>query len=293
MTVLPGTPRASRISHQVLLGRGVDAGDRLVEQVQVGPRRERPGEEDAPALAARQRADLAVAVVPPCRPVSSAAATALAVVAARERRSPISGYRPIIATSPTVTGNAQSTELGLGHVGDRLAARPGGAAETPRPCRERPQQPGDDLEQRALAGAVRTDDGEQRAGRDLQVDVGQGDPVAVAGRDVGGGVTAAVAAVPSSERLGDDLVARCHAMHLRGMSSYGRRPDSVVVERRHDGRDAGLLGERLGELGVELRLAKTALTPAALTLSTRPAQLRRRSAPGPRSARMTPTSSNP
>ena len=46
--------------HQVLLGRGVDAGDRLVEQVQVGLGGDRPGQEDAPALAAGQRADLAV-----------------------------------------------------------------------------------------------------------------------------------------------------------------------------------------------------------------------------------------
>ena len=53
---------------QVLLGRGVDAGDRLVEEVQVGLRRERPGEEHAPALAARQRADLGRARGRPCRP---------------------------------------------------------------------------------------------------------------------------------------------------------------------------------------------------------------------------------
>ena len=46
--------------HQVLLGPRVDAGDRLVEQVQLGFGGDGPGEEDPAALAARQGADLAV-----------------------------------------------------------------------------------------------------------------------------------------------------------------------------------------------------------------------------------------
>ena len=52
--------RASRLQdvHQVLLGRGVDAGDRLVEQVQVRLGGQGAGEEDAPPLAARQAPDL-------------------------------------------------------------------------------------------------------------------------------------------------------------------------------------------------------------------------------------------
>ena len=54
--------------HQVLLRRRVDAGDRLVEQEQVGLRGQRAGEEHAPSLAARQAADLRpqVATMPTC-----------------------------------------------------------------------------------------------------------------------------------------------------------------------------------------------------------------------------------
>ena len=49
--------------HQVLLRGRVDAGHGLVEQVEVGVRGERPGEEHAPPLAARQLTDLHAAVV--------------------------------------------------------------------------------------------------------------------------------------------------------------------------------------------------------------------------------------
>ena len=47
------------------------------------------------------------------------------------------------------------------------------------------EQAGDDLEQGALAGTVRADDGEQAAGLDGEIDVLERDAVAVADRDVG------------------------------------------------------------------------------------------------------------
>ena len=49
--------------HELLLRRRVDAGHGLVEQVEVGVRGERPGEEHAPPLAARQLTDLHAAVL--------------------------------------------------------------------------------------------------------------------------------------------------------------------------------------------------------------------------------------
>ena len=60
MTGLAGSGLRLEDVHQVLLGPHVDAGDGLVEEVQVGLGRDRAGQEDAAALAARQRADLAV-----------------------------------------------------------------------------------------------------------------------------------------------------------------------------------------------------------------------------------------
>ena len=162
-------------AHQVLLGRDVDPGHRLVEQVQVGLRRERLGQEDAPALATRQGADLAIALVRHADRLERCR-DGLAVLRGRaERPMPMSGTRPIIATSPTVTGNAQSTGSACGTYAIRLADARERARRTPRPSPRTAQQPGDGLEQRALARAVRADDREQRTGRDLEVDVGQGD----------------------------------------------------------------------------------------------------------------------
>ena len=51
-TVRPAARLGLEDPHQVLLGRDVDAGHRLVEEVQVGPRRERLGQEDPATLTA-------------------------------------------------------------------------------------------------------------------------------------------------------------------------------------------------------------------------------------------------
>ena len=79
MTVLPAraSPSSTSISSSWVVG--VDPGDRLVEQVQLGLGGDRPGEEDPPALTARQRADLAIAGGRPSRRSRSAASTRLAV----------------------------------------------------------------------------------------------------------------------------------------------------------------------------------------------------------------------
>ena len=65
---LAGTRLGLQDVHEVLLGHGVDAGDGLVQQVQVGLGGDRPRQEDAPALAAGQGPDLAIRLRLPCRP---------------------------------------------------------------------------------------------------------------------------------------------------------------------------------------------------------------------------------
>ncbi len=178
MTVRPAAASRLEDLHQVLLGRGVDARDRFVEQVQVRLGREGPAEEHAPALAAREGADLASILTGHadgleglldslpigCRRRSAEPderhATHHHHVAHRDRERPVD-------------------ELGLRHIGDppRLAA--GRAAEHLDRARDRFDEPGDRLEERALARPVRPDDREQRPGPDLEIDVLEGDPVAV------------------------------------------------------------------------------------------------------------------
>ena len=75
-------------------------------------------------------------------------------------------------------------ELRLRHVGDAPGLAAGGAAEDLDPPRPRPGEPGHQLEQRALAGAVGPDDREQAAGLDGDRDVLERDPLAVAGGHV-------------------------------------------------------------------------------------------------------------
>ena len=73
-------------------------------------------------------------------------------------------------------------ELRLRHVGDATGLLAGRVAEDLDAAVPRPQQPGHELEQRALAGAVRPDDRQQRARLDGEVHVLERDPVAVADR---------------------------------------------------------------------------------------------------------------
>ena len=122
--------------HQVFLGRDVHAGDRLVEEVEVGLAR-------PSARARKTRRRCPPDSWPIWRPVASAmptglerlAATASRSAAPGERPIPMSGTRPIITTSPTVTGKRPVDELRLRDVGDpaRLATR--GDRRGPRQCR--------------------------------------------------------------------------------------------------------------------------------------------------------------
>jgi hypothetical protein len=59
ITVLPSAFSALQHIDDGALRRGVDTGERLVQEVEIGILRKRPGEEDALLLAAGQLADLA------------------------------------------------------------------------------------------------------------------------------------------------------------------------------------------------------------------------------------------
>ena len=215
MTVLPRGPRASRRSIRSSWVGGVDAGDGLVEQEQVGLRGDRPGQEHPPPLAAGQPTDLGRAVVghadllerlvdrgPIVRGRDGGAARAPEAahhhdVLDRDREGPVD-------------------ELGLGDVGDP----PGLPAGRPPRTSIRPvhgcSRPGHQLEERALAGAVRTDDGEQACpARPPDRHVLQGEAVVVAGGDVGepdGGVR------PRVLGIGDGAVLEGRQLTLVGMA---------------------------------------------------------------------------
>ncbi len=137
-------------------------GHRLIEEVELGLRGERAGEEDPPALAAGKRADLSPSEVGHVhlrqgggdrRMVARARSPDRAQpgvpthhhdVAGTDREAPVHGFR-------------------LGHIGHRSRMRTRRRPEhlhLPGPWAE---QPCDELEERALAATVRADDRGQRA----------------------------------------------------------------------------------------------------------------------------------
>ncbi len=96
-----------------MLGRRVDPGEGLVQQVEFGILGQGAGEKHALLLAAGELADLAFGEV--CMPTRSRHARARARWRAPvKRNSPTSRYRPIITTSITRAGKSQSTEARWG-----------------------------------------------------------------------------------------------------------------------------------------------------------------------------------
>jgi hypothetical protein len=168
--------------HQVFLGGGIDAGDGFVEEVQVGLGGERPGQEHPPALATGQRPDLAF----------------------DGRRHPDRGERVVDGGAIGGARSAQDPDpwhaahhdhladrhrelpvdrLGLGNVGDPSGRDTGPGAQNLDRAGPRFEQAGDDLEQGALAGPVGADHGQERSGRDVEIDPVEREQIAVAGRD--------------------------------------------------------------------------------------------------------------
>ena len=180
---LAGAGLALEHVHQLFLGRGVDPGHGLVEEVQLRLGGDRLGEEDPPALAARQGADLSIPEaghadglergVDPVPVVGRRPAAEAETGVAAHHRDLRDGHREVPVD-----------RLGLGDVGDLVGARAGRPAEDRDAARERLEEPRDHLQEGALAGAVRPDDREERSAPDVERDVGEGDAAAVAGGDV-------------------------------------------------------------------------------------------------------------
>ena len=170
MTVLPAAGLGLEQVQQVLLGRDVDPGHRLVEEVQLGRRREGAGEEDPPALAARERTDLGPGVVG-----HADLRQRLGDRVAIGRPGPAERPEGRIATHhhdvPRAHREVPVDGLGLGHVGDPPGLHAGRRAEHVHLAGPRLEQAGDDLEQRALAAAVRAEDRRQAARPEHDVDV--------------------------------------------------------------------------------------------------------------------------
>jgi hypothetical protein len=154
------------------LGGRVDAGHRLVEEIDIGFLDQRAGEEDALLLAAGELADLAVGIVLHAdlrqgvhRLVAFGAAGAAqpAEMAVEPHRHDIEGV-----------GREIPVDAGaLRHIADLAALAVIGAAVDADMAGGRGDEAEDRLDQRRLAGAVRADDRRHDAGRDVEIDVPQ------------------------------------------------------------------------------------------------------------------------
>jgi hypothetical protein len=170
--------------HQVLLRARVDAGHGLVEEVEVGLRGERAGEEDTAPLAARQPPDLRIDVAghPDLRERVPNGPVVVGPGAGKQSEAGVPAHHGHVAHSD---GEIPVDQLGLRDVRDTTRLLTGRVPEHLDPSAPRLEEPGDDLEQRALSGAVRAHDGEERAGLDREVDLLERRAVAIAGRDIG------------------------------------------------------------------------------------------------------------
>jgi len=169
--------------HQVLLGRDVHAGDRLVEQVELGIRRDRACQERTPALAAGELTDLRLGAVEHANLVERIA-----------NGLPVGGVRPPPGTQTRVAAHHRDVpdadrerpvdQLGLRHVGDPPGRLTGGQPERLDSAGGWRHEPGNQLQERALAAAVRPEDRDQGPGWQVEGDLLQRDPLPVAGAHV-------------------------------------------------------------------------------------------------------------
>ena len=290
---LAGPRLALEHVHQLFLGRRVDPGHRLVEEVQLRLGGDRPGEEHPPPLAARQRADLAIeraghpdGLERGVDPVPVVATTAGGRSRAG-RSGPSSRPRrrsPGTPSRPPRPGARRRSSRARVHRRRRRG---------PRRCRENgASSPAMTLRSVLLPAPFGPMTASSEPRRTSSVDVGEGDPAAVAGGDAdetdGGtaverrrprrrgrrGPVSVGDPGPRSERSSERVDDLLHVpAHHAGIGVRRGRPEGIVVEGRDDLLDARLLGEGLGELRVELGLARTPpCTPAALTFSTRAAR---------------------
>src|SRR6476620_8844248 len=271
--------------HQVFLRRGVDAGHRLVEQVQVGVSRERPGEEDAPPLAPRQRADLAIARVDhPDR--GQCIVDRRAVLAMRASADADGGVAAPHHDPGDGHGDRPVHELRLWDVRDAPSFPAGRCPEDLHPAVARLQQARHDLEQRALARPVRSDDGQQGPSPDRNRHVLECEAVVVSGVDV--------------DESDGDLVRYRSASTMCCMSqrmtptyvSAGAGPRASLYRLVTTSVIPASSARVLASDGLNCASVKTAWTPAFFTVSTSCA-ISPAEGSWPGLARITPTSSNP
>ncbi len=174
MTVRPAADLGLEDPHEVLLGGRIDPGHRLVEQIEVRPGGHRLGQEDPTPLSAGQGPDLAAVLT---GHVDRREGLAHRVSVLPRRRATDPDQRDPAHHHDIADGDREAPidELGLGHVGDPPCGAAGWCPEHLDRSSDGLDEAGDRLEQRALAGAVRADHGEQRTGLDLDVDVVQRD----------------------------------------------------------------------------------------------------------------------
>ena len=158
--------------HQVLLRRDVDAGHRLVEEVQVRLRPRGPGRGRRGGAGRRTASRSGSGRDPPMPTCSSACGDGVAVrragPAERAERadSGPSSRRP--RRSPGSPSRRSPPGARRRPAGPRRRAARRARRTVPGP---RLEQAGDDLEQRGLAAAVRPEDRDERARPELDVDV--------------------------------------------------------------------------------------------------------------------------
>src|SRR5438309_3027994 len=169
-------------AHELLLGRRIDARRGLVEQENVRPRYERPREQHALPLASGERGDRAlreVARVDPCE----RGARILAIGGGRAPADPElcdPAHEDDVLDEERVV---PAQRFRLREIRD-AAGLPSARAQDPDAAAHRRQQPGDDLQQGRLPGAVRPDECEQLAGAHGEVHVAQDGDAVVPGADV-------------------------------------------------------------------------------------------------------------
>ena len=154
--------------HDRVLGRDVDAGERLVEQDHLALLRQRPGEEHPLPLPARELADLAVRGSRPCRPARAPPRPARgrgprAGAASPCGRSGPSSPRPRPAPGRSSRPPRPAARRRRGSSAQRRARR---AAEDLDAAGGERHEAHDRLEQRRLARAVDPDERGDRAARD-------------------------------------------------------------------------------------------------------------------------------
>lgn len=152
------------------LGDGVDPGKGLVHDVELGLLGEGPGEEDALLLTAGELADLTIGELAHPDLVQAGHRG----VTLRLAGPPKPAELAVLAHHHDVDRRRREVPVdraALRDVGDQTAHLPVGPTKDLDPAGRQGDEPEDRLEQRALAGPVRSDDRRQAPRLDIEVDI--------------------------------------------------------------------------------------------------------------------------